>query len=126
MYGQQPKKFIASWKRVVSAVRNAAVADNVAFIWAPNSANGYPYKKSTHSNTVSSPNWDSTLDTNNDGAYDKMDDPFTPFYPGDEWVDWVGMSIYHYGDNYPWVHNTVPVPGEAESVLLGLLVFCQN
>jgi beta-mannanase len=22
---------------------------------------------------------------------------FTPFYPGDEWVDWVGMSVFHFG-----------------------------
>lgn len=25
------------------------------------------------------------------------DDPYTPFYPGDQWVDWVGMNQYHMG-----------------------------
>ncbi len=25
------------------------------------------------------------------------DDPYTPFYPGDQWVDWVGMNMYHMG-----------------------------
>ena len=119
MYGQQPTAFIASWKKVVSAVRAAAGPNNVAFIWAPNSANGYPYLKSTHSVTVNSSKWDPSLDTNGDGKFDKLDDPFSSFYPGDEWVDWVGMSLYHYGDRFPWTRNTVPIPGEAERIILG-------
>lgn len=37
------------------------------------------------------------LDTNGDGWVDMSDDPYTPFYPGDQWVDWVGMNEYHMG-----------------------------
>ena len=37
------------------------------------------------------------MDTNGDGVIDMYDDMFTPYYPGDEWVDWVGMSIFHFG-----------------------------
>ena len=37
------------------------------------------------------------LDTNNDGWVDMSDDPYTPFYPGDQWVDWVGLNEYHMG-----------------------------
>ena len=37
------------------------------------------------------------LDTNDDGWVDMSDDPYTPFYPGDQWVDWVGMNMYHMG-----------------------------
>ena len=92
-YGQQPSAFKASWIKLVSAVRKAAGASNVAFIWAPNSANGYPYKKSPFSVVPGDAKWDPSLDTNGDGLYDLLDDPFTPFYPGDEWVDWVGMSV---------------------------------
>ncbi len=36
------------------------------------------------------------LDTNGDGKLDMSDDMYTPYYPGDEWVDWVGMSIFHF------------------------------
>jgi hypothetical protein len=25
------------------------------------------------------------------------DDPYTPYWPGDEWVDWIGMSLFHFG-----------------------------
>lgn len=37
------------------------------------------------------------LDTNDDGWVDMADDPYTPFYPGDQWVDWVGLNMYHMG-----------------------------
>ncbi|KAF6252608.1 hypothetical protein COO60DRAFT_1643919 [Scenedesmus sp. NREL 46B-D3] len=48
------------------------------------------------------------------------DDPYTPYYPGeplqgyltriegDEWVDWVGLSVYHFGARYPWGANSLP------------------
>jgi hypothetical protein len=34
------------------------------------------------------------MDTNGDGVLDNSDDPFTPYYPGDDMVDWVGISVY--------------------------------
>jgi hypothetical protein len=37
------------------------------------------------------------LDTNNDGKIDMSDDPFMPYWPGEEAVDWVGMSVFHFG-----------------------------
>jgi hypothetical protein len=27
---------------------------------------------------------------------------------GDDWVDWVGLSVYHFGASYPWGANKVP------------------
>lgn len=47
------------------------------------------------------------------------DSRYTPFYPGDEWVDWVGMSLYHYGPQFPWVDNAIPALGKAESFMIG-------
>ncbi|KAI8913390.1 glycoside hydrolase superfamily, partial [Gorgonomyces haynaldii] len=106
-YGQQPIAFIKSWKQVVDAVR-AKVPDRskYAFIWAPNSGNGYPFGEGL-------------LDTNNDGKYTIADDPYTPFFPGDDYVDWVGFSIYHYGKEYPWVDNVIPMPGQVEAIITG-------
>lgn len=57
------------------------------------------------------------MDTNNDGKLDGNDDPYSPFYPGDEYVDWVGMSIYYFGPSYPWKANALPKSGQFESVL---------
>ena len=27
---------------------------------------------------------------------------------GDDYVDWVGMSIYHWGNSYPYTTNEIP------------------
>lgn len=29
-------------------------------------------------------------------------------FQGDEYVDWVGMSLYHWGNTYPYVNNVLP------------------
>jgi hypothetical protein len=33
------------------------------------------------------------MDTNGDGVVSDLDDPYAPYYPGDAYVDWVGMSV---------------------------------
>jgi len=47
------------------------------------------------------------------------DDPYGPYYPGDEEVDWVGISIYHWGNTYPWGDNEVPEKGKFIDELTG-------
>lgn len=39
------------------------------------------------------------LDTSGDGQLSPLDSPFAPYYPGDEYVDWVGLSVYYKGPN---------------------------
>jgi beta-mannanase len=90
-YGRQPLQFIQSWRQVVTAVRAKAGAenkDNYAFIWAPNSGNGYPFGNFTGDAASIQ-----ILDTNGDGVVGPEDDPYSPYYPGNEWVDWVGFSV---------------------------------
>lgn len=41
----------------------------------------------------------SVLDTNNDSAINSNDDPYLPYYPGDDFVDWVGMNTYYIDPN---------------------------
>jgi len=59
------------------------------------------------------------LDTGGDGQLSATDDPYAPYYPGDDAVDWVGMSLYHWGLAYPWGENEVPLPGTFEALLRG-------
>ena len=33
------------------------------------------------------------LDTNKNGILDAGDDAFSPYYPGDQYVDWIGVSL---------------------------------
>ena len=49
------------------------------------------------------------------------DDPYSPYYPGDEYVDWVGASIYSYGSVFPWSDNIIAPPGKFDAILNGEL-----
>jgi hypothetical protein len=102
-YGQQPTAFKGAWIKMVTHVREVTKdhSDSVAFLWAPNTAVGSPFLNNKYSvridndtaNALIGRKFDPELDTNKDGQYDDNDDPFTPYYPGDEYVDWVGFSV---------------------------------
>lgn len=47
------------------------------------------------------------------------DDPYAPFWPGDDVVDWVGMSVYHWGNAYPRGENEEPEAGKFAALLTG-------
>lgn len=60
-YGQQPIRYIELWKRVFTAVK--AKAPEVAFLWSPSTAGGYPYSLQLASEADRV-----VLDTNGDGV----------------------------------------------------------
>ncbi|KAJ3387888.1 hypothetical protein HDU84_000424 [Entophlyctis sp. JEL0112] len=91
-YGMKPVRFIQEWKRIYNAVH--AVTKRVSFVWSPNASNGYPYSASSPSNTTEA----NALDTDGDGSLTSSDDPFTPYWPGSDYVDWVGVSMYWKGN----------------------------
>jgi hypothetical protein len=65
-------------------------------MWAPNAGKDFPYGVGNYTPIAGS--YDFTLmDTNHDGILDGRDDAFRPFWPGDEYVDWVGYSVYSWG-----------------------------
>ncbi|KAJ3344722.1 hypothetical protein HDU83_004922 [Entophlyctis luteolus] len=104
-YGMQPTRFITEWKRIVTAIR--AITKRVAFVWSPNASNGYPYGASLPSNSADA----TALNTNKDSALTSSDDPFTPYWPGSDYVDWVGISLYWKGNPstaYPLHDNSAP------------------
>ncbi|KAI9329480.1 hypothetical protein BDR26DRAFT_872467 [Obelidium mucronatum] len=131
IYGQRPVDFVAAWRRCITYWKTALGADSakVAFIWAPNSGNGYPWAKdpnnpgenySPDNSTIDGRQRISELDTNGNGIFDRDDDPYLPFYPGDEYVDWVGLSMYTYGYAYPWWTNDIPQHDKFEGMLQGI------
>ncbi|GAA95168.1 glycoside hydrolase family 26 protein [Mixia osmundae IAM 14324] len=99
-YGQQPTEYVALWKIMYPAIK--AIAPNTAIVWAPNTGQSYPYGQTAPTNAADL----AALDTNGDGQYDNADDPFSPYYPGDAYVDWIGMSVYYKGPN----HQNLNVP----------------
>jgi hypothetical protein len=87
-------------------------------MWAPNYGGGYPFTGGKHQAAEGSAAF-GELDTNKDGTLTGADDPYAPYYPGDDAVDWVGMSLYHWGNTYPWGANVVPEPGKFLQQLTG-------
>ena len=73
----------------MDAVRNATAghSENVAFMWAPNTGQGYPYQGYGLITTTTADI--AILDINGDGKVNEGDDPYSPYYPGDDYVDWV-------------------------------------
>lgn len=81
-------------------------------VFGPNIGITYPYS-ATPSALSSAPTLAGQpaefreLDTNRDGVISSLDDPYMPYYPGDEYVDWVGISIYWY-PNEQTGYNVLP------------------
>jgi hypothetical protein len=87
-------------------------------LWAPNQGAGYPYAGGRYEAKPGSPAA-RLLDTDGDGVLDAGDDPYAPYWPGDDYVDWVGMSLYHWGTAYPWGENEVPAAGTFAGMITG-------
>ncbi|KAI8912494.1 glycoside hydrolase superfamily [Gorgonomyces haynaldii] len=95
-YGMQPIEFKLGFQRMAIAVRK--VTNMTAMVWGPNLGVNYPFLNGgVPLPARGTPNF-LQLDTNGDGVIDIKDDPYTPYYPGDDYVDWVGMSLYWYPD----------------------------
>ena len=110
-WGQQPEAYVAAFRTVAEAVHARAPASAMA--WAPNEGAGYPFPAGPYLSD------DPLLDTDGDGEITNGDDPYSPYWPGDDAVDWVGMSVYHWGLEWPWGENEMPPPGGFRSLLTG-------
>jgi hypothetical protein len=116
-WSQQPADYIAAFQRVASTVHERSPSS--AMIWAPNQGAGYPFTGGRYGATKGSPDA-RVLDTDHDGRLDAGDDPYAPYYPGDVAVDWIGVSLYHWGLAYPWGENELPRPRTFEQLLRGV------
>ncbi len=124
----RPALYREKFRLLASSVH--ATATNTALLWAPNVAGAYPYgaynnmTKATYvAGYGSAADW-YLLDSNGDGYLKNdggvlQDDPYEPFYPGDAYVDWVGMTLYHWGTVYPWWYNCWPETNKFWSQITG-------
>jgi Glycosyl hydrolase family 26/FlgD Ig-like domain len=71
--GAGPKRYVAAWRHIHDLFRQAG-ATNVAWVWSPN-----------HSD-VPEESWNH----------------WTHYYPGDSYVDWVGIDGFNWGTSQPW------------------------
>lgn len=70
--GNDPTKYVAAFRHIVD-IFNSVGADNASFVWSPNYA---------------SPS----------DVVEQCSD-FTQLYPGDEYVDYIGVSVYNWGSD---------------------------
>ena len=115
-WSQQPALYRDTFSRIAAAVH--ARAPGSAMMWAPNYGGGYPFAGGKFSPARGTTDF-VALDTDQDGALTINDDSYAPYYPGDAVVDWVGMSLYHWGARYPWGENELPEPGKFIDQLTG-------
>jgi hypothetical protein len=108
-YGQDPIRYRTKFREMVFAVRNAT--NNTAIVWSPVSALGYPFTPTQYTPQKSDARF-LELDTSGNGVLDSQDDPFSPYYPGDSFVDWVGLSVF-YTSGYPIHPVTYQRPSRA-------------
>lgn len=106
-WGQQPGDFVATFRRVAAAVRQAPASE---ILWAPNEGGGYPFPGGAYNAVAGDEGFDA-LDTDGDDALTQSDDPYGPYYPGDGHIDWVGLTVYHFGARWPWGDNVLPEAG---------------
>lgn len=71
--GRDPGAYVEAWRRLHDIFTRAG-ADNVIWVWSPN-ARDVPAERWNH---------------------------WTNYYPGDDYVDWVGMDGYNWGTAVPW------------------------
>ncbi|MDI9901126.1 glycosyl hydrolase [Rhodococcus sp. IEGM 1409] len=114
-WSQQPTTYVPAFRKIAEAVH---AAPDSAIVWSPNDGGGYPFDGGKYQATAGSEDFE-ILDTNHDGTITEADDPYAPYYPGDDAVDWVGLSLYHFGPSYPWGQNEVPEPGKFVEKLTG-------
>jgi hypothetical protein len=115
-WSQQPGAYIDAFRIVAEAVHSQAPAS--AMIWAPNYGGGYPFASGPFAARPGGADF-ALLDTDHDYLLGMADDPYGPYYPGDDAVDWVGISLYHWGSEYPWGENEMPEPGKFMAQLRG-------
>ena len=77
-YGQQPSAYVAAFRMLADAIHTRTT--QTAMIWCPNV----------------------------DAQATLTNDTYSPYYPGDAYVDWVGLDLYHQSPNsLAWDNRTV-------------------
>jgi hypothetical protein len=105
-WGQQPEAFVAAFRELAAGL--AATAPHVETVWSPVYGSGYPYLDADGARDLSQQRASGPLDTNGDKRLTGRDDPYGPYFPGDDVVDWVGLTLYRFGQDQGIDRNVVP------------------
>lgn len=115
-WSQKPALYKEKFRMLAKYIHKATI--NTAMLWAPNNGDGYPFQGGAYGVKPGTADY-SLLDTDGNNKLDENDNMYMPYYPGDDAVDWVGMTIYHWGRSYPWYENELPEPGSFADQMTG-------
>jgi hypothetical protein len=96
-WGQQPTAYVAAFREVAAEVHRTTPA--AAMVWSAAYGAGYPFGAAYGDVAPSAPEDLTELDTSGDGIVSQADDPYGPYWPGKDAVDWVGLGLFHFGSD---------------------------
>jgi hypothetical protein len=114
-WGQQPGAYVPAFRTVAQAFE---AESNAVMVWQPFQGRDYPFTRNRNAPAAGSAGF-AALDTNSDGGWDGSDEPYAPYYPGDDVVDWTGLTALHDDTGGGAARNTLPRDGELASLLDG-------
>lgn len=112
-WGQQPTEFVRTYRMVASIIYS--YTRQAAMMWAPSDGCGYPYVDQKFG-YCGKPDAPVDCDGDGDGQITQQD-VFVPYWPGSEYVDFVGMSLFYTKLKEPWGTNVVPAPDRYQSAV---------
>ena len=107
-WGQQPDAYVAAFRRLAELVHEDV--PSAAMVWSPVYGAGYPYGAAYGDVDPDREADVEALDTDGNRRLDSGDDPYGPFWPGEDTVDWVGLTLYHFGPDRGRIDNELDDP----------------
>jgi hypothetical protein len=116
-WGQQPTAFTDAFTLVADTVHEGD--SGTLMVWAPSYGSGYPFGLAEgRLDTISATDL-AKLDTDGDGEITESDDPYEPYYPGDDAVDWVGQTMFYFGKGESTASAGIEVPLTRNELAVG-------
>ncbi|MDP9999320.1 OpgC domain-containing protein [Pseudarthrobacter sulfonivorans] len=114
-WGQQPAAYKEAFRTVAAEFKTADDAGTV-MVWQPYLGRDYPFERHRDAPAAGSERY-ALLDTNGDGSWNGADAAYAPYYPGDDAVEWVGLTAYHDDTGGKAAVNTLPAGGELTAMV---------
>jgi hypothetical protein len=114
-WGQQPAAYRSAFQ-AISAAFEETDGERTSMVWEPYLGKDYPYDRHRNAPASGSEGF-ALLDTNGDGVWNGSDAAYAPYYPGDDAVDWVGLTAFHDDTAGGAPVNTVPGQDELQGML---------
>lgn len=109
-YGQEPLVFRERFRSFAAAVRDIP---GVRLVWMPAQGTDYPFLPEDRRAAVTL----AGLDTDGDGSLTSADDPYEPYYPGDDVVDWAALTLTWGNPDDMTSPNVAAPPGEFSALV---------